>query len=89
MRPVRERFPDGTVRHGGGCVHHPGALVQKLEQVGPAGLEADLASPMTRCPAALGSAVRQNGHVLTPLHAPRVTGWQRPSPLDYSGTDRP
>ena len=49
------------------CLHHPGWLVGKLMQVGPAGLEADLAlcdDPLSR---ALGTAVRQNAHVLGPL----------------------
>jgi hypothetical protein len=52
------------------CLHHPGWLVGKLEQVGPAGLEADLAlsdDPVSR---ALGTAVRHNAHVLGPLHPP-------------------
>ncbi|MGH3809826.1 MAG: NB-ARC domain-containing protein, partial [Pseudonocardiaceae bacterium] len=52
------------------CLHHPGWLVGKLEQVGPAGLEADLAlsdDPLSR---ALGTAVRQNAHVLGPLGPP-------------------
>ncbi|MDQ3763966.1 MAG: NB-ARC domain-containing protein [Actinomycetota bacterium] len=52
------------------CLHHPGWLVGKLENVGPAGLEADLTlsdDPLSR---ALGTAVRQNAHVLTPLHPP-------------------
>ncbi|MGH8570976.1 MAG: hypothetical protein ACREX8_00165, partial [Gammaproteobacteria bacterium] len=64
-----------THLHGAGldhqlCVLHPGWLVGKLEQVGPAGLEADLAlsdDPLSR---ALGTAVRQNAHVLAPLHPP-------------------
>ncbi len=66
-----------THLHGGGldrelqaCVHHPGWLVGKLEQVGPAGLEADLAlsdDPLSR---ALGTTVRQNAHVLGPLQPP-------------------
>ena len=52
------------------CLQHPGWLVGKLEQVGPAGLEADLAlsdDPVSR---ALGTAVRQNAHVLRPLDPP-------------------
>ena len=52
------------------CLHHPGWLVGKLEHVGPAGLEADLAlsdDPLSR---ALGTAVRQNAHVLGPLQPP-------------------
>jgi hypothetical protein len=52
------------------CLHHPGWLVGKLEHVGPAGLEADLAlsdDPVSR---ALGTAVRQNAHVLGPLQPP-------------------
>ena len=52
------------------CLHHPGWLVGKLEQVGPAGLEADLdlsEDPLSR---ALRTVVRQNAHVLTPLDPP-------------------
>lgn len=52
------------------CLHHPGWLVGKLEHVGSAGLEADLAlsdDPLSR---ALGTAVRQNAHVLGPLGPP-------------------
>ena len=52
------------------CLHHPGWLAGKLEHVGPAGLEADLAlsdDPLSR---ALGTAVRQNAHVLGPLQPP-------------------
>lgn len=52
------------------CLHHPEWLVGKLEHVGPAGLEADLAlsdDPLSR---ALGTAVRQNAHVLGPLEPP-------------------
>jgi WD40 repeat protein len=52
------------------CLHHPGWLVGKLENVGPAGLEVDLAlsdDPLSR---ALGTAVRQNAHVLGPLEPP-------------------
>ncbi len=49
------------------CMHHPGWLIGKLAYVGPAGLETDLAlldDPLSR---ALGTAVRQNAHVLGPL----------------------
>jgi hypothetical protein len=52
------------------CVHHPSWLVGKLEHLGPAGLEADLAlldDPLSR---ALGTAVRQNAPVLGPLQPP-------------------
>ncbi len=52
------------------CLHHPEWLVGKLEHVGPAGLEADLAlsdDPLSR---ALGTAVRQNAHILGPLQPP-------------------
>jgi WD40 repeat protein len=52
------------------CLHHPGWLVGKLEHVGPAGLEADLAlsdDPLSR---ELGTAVRQNAHLLAPLNPP-------------------
>ncbi|HET9257172.1 MAG TPA: hypothetical protein VFO16_18505 [Pseudonocardiaceae bacterium] len=50
------------------CLHHPRWLVRKLEQTGPAGLETDLAlspDPLSR---ALGTAIRQNAHVLAPLN---------------------
>ena len=49
------------------CLHNPEWLVGKLECVGPAGLEADLAlldDPLSR---ALGTVVRQNAHVLGSL----------------------
>jgi WD40 repeat protein len=52
------------------CLHHPRWLVGKLEHVGPAGLEADLAladDPLSR---ALGTAVQLNAHVLGPLQPP-------------------
>ena len=52
------------------CLHHPNWMVGKLEYVGPAGLEADLAlsdDPVSRT---LGTAVRQNAHVLGPLTPP-------------------
>ncbi len=52
------------------CLHHPRWLTGKLENVGPAGLEADLAlsnDPMSR---ALVTAVRENAHILGPLHPP-------------------
>jgi hypothetical protein len=52
------------------CLHHPGWLVGKLEQVGPAGLEADLALSDDPLSCALGTTVRQNAHVLGPLHPP-------------------
>ncbi|MGH3856477.1 MAG: NB-ARC domain-containing protein, partial [Pseudonocardiaceae bacterium] len=52
------------------CLHHPGWLVGKLEQVGPAGLEADLALSDDPLSTALGTAVRQNAHVLGPLQPP-------------------
>jgi WD40 repeat protein len=60
----------GLERELRGCLHHPGWLVGKLEHVGPAGLEADLAlsdDPLSR---ALGTVVRQNAHVLGPLEPP-------------------
>jgi hypothetical protein len=56
------------------CLHHPGWLVGKLENVGPAGLEADLArsdDPLSRV---LGTVVRQNAHVLGLLDPPGITG---------------
>ncbi|MGH3772043.1 MAG: WD40 repeat domain-containing protein [Pseudonocardiaceae bacterium] len=52
------------------CLHHPGWLVGKLEHIGSAGLEADLAlsdDPLSR---ALEIAVRQNAHILGPLEPP-------------------
>jgi WD40 repeat protein len=52
------------------CLHHPSWMVGKLEHIGPAGLEADLAlsdDPVSR---ALGTTVRQNAHVLRPLTPP-------------------
>jgi WD40 repeat protein len=52
------------------CLHHPRWLVAKLEHVGPAGLEADLAlsgDPLSR---ALETVVRQNAQVLGPLDPP-------------------
>jgi hypothetical protein len=55
------------------CVHNPGWLVRKLEQAGPAGLEADLALPDDPLSRALGNVVRQNAHLLSPLH-PGITG---------------
>ncbi|MEA2202754.1 MAG: hypothetical protein QOI89_3434, partial [Solirubrobacteraceae bacterium] len=52
------------------CLHHPGWLVGKLEHVGPAGLEADLALSDDALSKTLGTAVRQNAHVLGPLQPP-------------------
>jgi WD40 repeat protein len=52
------------------CLHHPAWLVGKLEHVGPAGLEADLALSDDPLSQALGAAVRQNAHVLGPLQPP-------------------
>jgi WD40 repeat protein len=52
------------------CLHHPGWLVGKLEFVGPAALEADLALSDDSLCQALGTAVRQNAHVLGPLQPP-------------------
>jgi hypothetical protein len=52
------------------CVHHPAWLVGKLENVGPAGLETDLALCDDSLSWALGTAVRQNADVLGPLHPP-------------------
>lgn len=49
------------------CLHHPGWLVGKLEYVGPAGLEADLALSDDPLSCALGTAVRYNAQVLGPL----------------------
>jgi hypothetical protein len=57
----------GLERELRACLHHPGWLVEKLDHMGPAGLEADLAlsdDPLAR---ALGIAVRQNAHLLRPL----------------------
>jgi len=52
------------------CLHHPRWLIGKLEYVGPAGLEADLALSDDLLSKALRTAVRQNGHVLGPLEPP-------------------
>jgi WD40 repeat protein len=52
------------------CLHHPGWLVGKLEHVGPAGLEADLALSDDSLCQALATAVQRNAHVLGPLHPP-------------------
>ncbi len=52
------------------CLQHPGWLVGKLEHAGPAGLEADLALSGDSLCQALGTAVRQNAHVLGPLQPP-------------------
>jgi WD40 repeat protein len=52
------------------CVHHPGWLVGKLENVGPAGLEADLSLPDDPLSRALGTTVHQNAHILAPLQPP-------------------
>jgi WD40 repeat protein len=52
------------------CLHHPEWLVGKLENIGPAGIEADLVlsdDPLSR---ALGTAMRQNAHILGPLQPP-------------------
>jgi hypothetical protein len=49
------------------CLHHPGWLLGKLEQLGPAGLEADLGLSDDLRSKALGTAVRQNAHLLGPL----------------------
>ncbi len=61
-----------THLHGAGldlreCIHHPGWLAGKLEHIGPAGLEADLALCDDLLSTALGAAMRRNAHVLTPL----------------------
>ena len=52
------------------CLHNPRWLVRKLEYLGPAGLEADLALSDDPLSQTLGTAVRQNAHVLGPLHPP-------------------
>jgi hypothetical protein len=52
------------------CLHHPGWLVGKLENLGPARLEADLALSDDSLSRALEIAVRQNAHVLGPLQPP-------------------
>jgi WD40 repeat protein len=52
------------------CLHHPGWLVGKLENVGQAGLAADLALSDDSLSRALGIAVRQNAHLLAPMHPP-------------------
>jgi hypothetical protein len=52
------------------CLHHPKWLVGKLEQVGPAGLEADLALSDDPLSSALGTVVRHSAHLLAPLQPP-------------------
>jgi WD40 repeat protein len=52
------------------CLHHPEWLVGKLEQVGPAGLEADLALSDDPLCKTLGTAVRHSAHLLAPLQPP-------------------
>jgi hypothetical protein len=52
------------------CLHHPKWLVGKLENIGPAGLEADLALSDEPLSHALRTAVRQNAHILGPLQPP-------------------
>jgi WD40 repeat protein len=52
------------------CLHHPEWLVGKLEQVGPAGLEADLALSDDPLSSALGTVVRHSAHLLAPLQPP-------------------
>jgi hypothetical protein len=52
------------------CLHHPGWLVGKLQHVGPSGLAADLALSDDSVSRALGTAVRQNAHLLGPLQPP-------------------
>jgi hypothetical protein len=52
------------------CLQHPEWLVGKLEHLGPAELEADLALSDDPVPQALRTAVRQNAHMLTPLQPP-------------------
>jgi hypothetical protein len=52
------------------CLHHPGWLVGKLQHIGPAGLETDLALSDDPLSKALGTAVRQNAHVLGLLEPP-------------------
>jgi WD40 repeat protein len=52
------------------CLHHPRWLVGKLENIGPAGLEVDLALSDDSLSRALRTTVRQNAHVLGPLQPP-------------------
>ncbi|MGH3779281.1 MAG: NB-ARC domain-containing protein [Pseudonocardiaceae bacterium] len=52
------------------CLHHPEWLVGKLEQIGPAGLEADLALSDDPLSSALGTVVRHSAHLLAPLRPP-------------------
>ncbi|MBV8995885.1 MAG: DUF4062 domain-containing protein, partial [Pseudonocardiales bacterium] len=52
------------------CVHHPEWLIGKLQQIGPAGLETDLALINDALSRSLEKAVRQNAHVLAPLQPP-------------------
>jgi hypothetical protein len=52
------------------CLRHPRWLVGKLQNVGPAGLEADLTLSGDQLSRALVTVVRQNAHVLGPLEPP-------------------
>lgn len=52
------------------CLHHPDWLLRKLEYVGPAGLEGDLALADDPLSQTLKIAVRQNAHLLGPLNPP-------------------
>jgi hypothetical protein len=52
------------------CLHHPQWLVGKLEQVGPAGLETDLALSDDPLSSALRTVVRHSAHLLAPLQPP-------------------
>ncbi|HET9253727.1 MAG TPA: hypothetical protein VFO16_00815, partial [Pseudonocardiaceae bacterium] len=56
------------------CLHDPRWLVGKLEHVGPAGLEVDLALSDDPLCQALQKVVRQNAHVLGPLEPPGSLG---------------
>jgi WD40 repeat protein len=52
------------------CLHHPKWLVGKLEHIGPAGLETDLALSDDPLSEELRTVVRHNVHLLGPLDPP-------------------
>lgn len=63
------------------CLHHPKWLVGKLEHVGPAGLEADLALSDDRLSQALGTAVWQT--LTSSAHFNGRDHWPQPWPPGY------
>ena len=70
------------------CLHHPGWLAGKLEYVGPAGLDADLALSDEPLSQALRTAVQQNAHVLRPLEPPGSLAATLASRLPSDGPTR-